>query len=181
MTEWLTWWHSGYWRTAHESWRQDRWFALPEKEQLRLARLRGAAIGQQWGVASDPLPSPPPLLLALLALSEAQKTRLLTLTAAICGAESDLPGEEKIWCRRLAKGLRPESWLPENVQQNPAALPLLQALWPDCWSRLRMAFAREAALACPPQPLALPARRLQPLLEAALWRCQPQENDDVAA
>lgn len=181
MTAWLTWWHSGYWQTAHASWRQDSWFALPEARQLALARMRGAAVGSQWGVETAPLAPPQPLLLDLLALSEPQKTQLLTLTEAICGAETGLPGEEKIWCRRLAKGLRPESWLPETFQQQPAALPLLQALWPACWSRLRLAFPRDAALACPTTPLTIPARRLQPIWEAALWRCNAGEKNDVAA
>lgn len=181
MIDWLKWWHSGYWQHADESWRQDSWFALPEARQQALARLRGAAIGQQWGVEPAPLAAPPPLLLDLLALSAAQKSRLLTLTDAICGVETPLAGEDKIWCRRLAKGLRPESWLPQGLYQQPAALTLLQARYPLCWSRLRMAFPRDAALACPATPLDLPVRRLQAIWEAALWRCNGEEKPDVAA
>lgn len=179
--QWLTWWHSGYWQTAHDSWRQDRWFTLPETHRLMLTRLRAADIGRQWGVEAAPLAPPQPLLLNLLALNEQQKTRLLMLTEAICGAETGLPGEEKIWCRRLAKGIRPESWLPETFYAHPSALTLLQARWPNCWTRLRMAFPRDAALACPATPPDLPVRRLQPLWEAALWRCQAGEENDVAA
>lgn len=177
--QWLAWWHSGYWQTAHESWRQDSWFALPEAQRLALARMRAAAIGRQWGVEPSPLAPPQPLLLNLLALTPSQKMRLLALTGAICGAETGLSGEEKIWCRRLAKGIRPESWLPEAFHAH--SLALLQALWPACWTRLRMTFPRDAALACPTVPLDLPPRRLQPLWEAALWRCQCGEKDDVAA
>lgn len=183
---WLTWWHSGYWRAAHESWRDDAWFILPPSQQQRLTRLHADAIGRQWGIAPAPLPQPQPLLLAIAALDEAEKARLLSLIAAVCGAETALPGEDKIWCRRLAKGLRPESWLPEAFSPTPAAtLTLLQALAPDCWSRLRMAFTRDAALACPASPPALPVRRLLAAWEAALWRCRPvpeeQETNDVAA
>lgn len=179
--QWLAWWHSGYWQAAHESWRQDSWFSLPEQRQQALVRLRSAAVGRQWDVEPGPVAPPQPLLLTLLALPEPLKTRLLMLTEAICGAETGLPGEEKIWCRRLSKGMRPESWLPDAFYQQPAALLLLQALYPTCWSRLRMAFARDEALACPPMPLAIPARRLQPIWEAALWRCQTGESNDVAA
>ena len=183
---WLTWWHSGYWRSAHDSWRQDAWFALSPSQQQRLTRLHAGTIGRQWGIDPAPLPAPQPLLLTIASLDEAEKTRLLLLVAAVCGAETALPGDDKIWCRRLAKGLRPESWLPENVSPTSAsALTLLQALAPDCWLRLRMAFPRDAALACPSPPLALPARRLRPIWEAALWRCRPtqeeQESDDVAS
>ena len=175
--QWLTWWHSGYWQTAHESWRQDSWFALPDAQRLALTRVRASAPGRQWGVTPSPLASPQPLLLSLLALPAPQKTRLLALADAICGTESDLCGEEKIWCRRLAKGIRPESWLPQACYAHPVALTLLQALWPACWTRLRMAFPREAALACPTTPFDLPARRLQPLWEAALWRCGAGEEN----
>ncbi|MGD8108723.1 hypothetical protein ACQE32_19085 [Pantoea sp. FN0302] len=179
--QWLAWWHSGYWQTAHESWRQDSWFALPEARRQALARMRAGTIGGQWSVQPSPVAPPQLLLLSLLALSEPQKIRLLALVEAICGAETALTGEEKIWCRRLSRGIRPESWLPEALLSRPMALALLQALYPDCWTRLRMAFPREAALACPATPPDLPARRLQPIWEAALWRCQSGEHNHVAA
>ncbi|ORM51988.1 hypothetical protein HA40_19020 [Mixta calida] len=70
---WLTWWHSGYWRAAHDSWRQDAWFALSPSQQQRLTRLHAGTIGRQWGIDPAPLPAPQPLLLTIASLDEAEK------------------------------------------------------------------------------------------------------------
>ncbi|MGW1442356.1 serine kinase [Serratia rhizosphaerae] len=175
---WLDWWHSGFWRNAHPSWRQALPFPAPA---AALARVRGAALRRRLGVADAALPRPQPQLLTLLALDDDARSLLLALVAEICTGGTALPGELKIWCRRLAKGLRPESWLPTpSVGQTPAvtSLTLLQARYPDCWPRLRMAFDHHDVCRCPPSSPALEPRRLQPLWEAALWQCQRTLTED---
>ena len=169
---WLDWWHSGFWRDAHPSWRPTLPFPAPA---AALARVHGAALRRRLGVTDTPLPRPQPQLLTLLALNADARALLLTLVAEICTGETALPGDLKIWCRRLAKGLRPESWLPTPPAGQPpaiASLTLLQAHYPDCWPRLRMAFEHDDVSRCPPSPPALEPRRLQPLWDAALWQCQ---------
>ncbi|WP_049278545.1 hypothetical protein [Serratia marcescens] len=169
---WLDWWHSGFWRDAHPSWRQ----VLPFPTQAAaLARVHGAALRQRLGVTDTPLPRPQPQLLTLLTLDTDTRMLLLTLVAEICIGGTTLPGSLKIWCRRLAKGLRPESWLPTPPAGQTLAvtsLTLLQAHYPDCWQRLRMAFEHDDVSRCPTLPPVLESRRLQPLWKAALWQCQ---------
>lgn len=169
---WLDWWHSGFWRNAHPSWHQALAFPAPA---TALARVHGAALRRRLAVIDTALPQPQPQLLMLLTLDANARTRLLMLVAEICTGETALPDELKIWCRHLAKGLRPESWLPTPpVDQTPAvtSLKLLQARYPDYWPRLRMGFEHDDVSRCPPSPPSLEPRRLQPLWEAALWQCQ---------
>ncbi|MET3056224.1 serine kinase [Serratia marcescens] len=174
---WLEWWHGGFWLDAHPSWRQALPFPAPV---AALARVHGGALRRRLGITDTPLPLPQPQLLTLLALNADARALLLALVAEICTGGTALPGELKVWCRRMTKGLRPESWLPvPPTGQKPAitSLTLLQSHYFDYWPRLRMAFEYDDVNRCPPLPLALESRRLHPLWEAALWQCKRAQSE----
>ncbi|YCI79843.1 serine kinase [Enterobacteriaceae bacterium] len=174
---WLAWWQSGYWQQADASWHPLLPVELPHAAQQALVRQHARTIERALAIPAAALCPPQPLVLAITALSAAERQDLLALVAEICGAETDLSAGLKIWARRLSKGLRPGSWLPEGLYQTDGvtgSLRLLQALYPDLWPRLRLLFAQPAVDGCDTVPLTMPAQRLRPLWEAALWQLQQQ-------
>lgn len=179
---WLGWWQYGFWLQADDSWRTQPLAQLPLATQEMYLRQNAASWQQTLGILPAPLPSPQPVVLAISALDSEARRRLLTLVAEICGGATDLPAELKIWLRRLAKGMRTECWLPAGLfttGDSDNSLRLLQALCPALWPRLRLLFPQ----ATTPQDavLSLPAHRLRPLWEAALWQVQqtPGNTPDV--
>lgn len=177
---WLEWWHSGFFLNSDPDWhKQSRLFSL-SGEQLRKFLRQNASILPTMLALSEQGPSDPqPLILNITQLNSDQRCLLLDLVAEICGCPTKLSSEHKIWCRRLAKGMRPQTWLPETFSQHGGkanSLLLLNALIPDIWSRAKFLFPRRAVEELNTLPsLALSASRLRPLWEAALWRCQPKK------
>lgn len=170
---WLNWWQYGFWLQADESWRTQPLAQLPLATQRTYLRQNAERWQHTLGILPAPLPPPQPLALAISALDTEGRMRLLTLVAEICGGATDLPAELKIWLRRLAKGMRTECWLPAGLfttGDSCNSQRLLQALYPALWPRLRLLFPQ----ATTPQDavLSLPAHRLRPLWEAALWQVQ---------
>lgn len=170
---WLGWWQHGFWLQADESWRTQSLAQLPLAAQKMYLRQNAVRWQQALGILPTALPPPQPMVLAISALDTEGRMRLLTLVAEICGGATDLPSELKIWLRRLAKGMRTECWLPAGCftsADSGNSLRLLQALYPALWPRLRLLFPQ----ATTPQDavISLPAHRLRPLWEAALWQVQ---------
>ncbi|WP_213989513.1 serine kinase [Sodalis sp. dw_96] len=187
--DWLCWWTQGFWQSADTSWRQSRFFSLSPALQRRFARRYPAELGMSLGISPAPLTAPEALVLSISALSFDARRLMLDLVADICAAgerASPLPPVLKIWCRRLAKGLRPGHWLPAPLFiDSPRAdsLLLLKTLLPAVWPRLKLQFNSDTVTECeqrdPPVPFS--PSRLRPLWDAVLWQCQRQESDtDVA-
>lgn len=178
---WLNWWQYEYWLQADASWRTQPLAQLPVAVQTQYLRQHASRWQQTLGLTAE-LSPPEPMVLAISALNSEQRAQLLVLVAEICAGAMPLQAGLKIWLRRVAKGMRTESWLPEGLFASGGSadsLLLLQALFPAAWPRLRLLFpASEVVLTT---PLSLPARRLRPLWEAALWQVQQQcgETCDV--
>lgn len=193
--DWLVWWHHGYWWQADDSWRPPRFAALPAAQQQRFLQQHASVWQHALAIPDTPIGTPQPLVLALTRLPMADRAQLLMVMAEITGCATTLPSEVKIWCRRLAKALRPDSWLPPDWYAGgdyTHSLRLLQALWPQLWPRLKLLFPQATVIRCMERVTrlsrpevavsetaspALPATRLYPLLEAALWQCQRQYRD----
>lgn len=179
---WLHWWQQAYWHQADESWHDNAFFALPADQQQALAWQQPEVVAQGFGIQSAPPAAPDARLITLIALSDEQWTRLLALLAGICAPQSGPPSLSAatlIWCRRLSKALRCESWLsPEQADSYPCgSLLLLRSLAPESWPRLRLRFPRNwTARVDAFAPVALPATRLAGLVDAALWQCQQLES-----
>ena len=180
--DWLSWWQYGFWLQADTCWRTQRLAQLPAATQIAYLRQHAQGWHQTLGIMPAPLPPPQPLVLAISALDTEARARLLALVAEICGGATGLPAELKIWLRRVARGMRTECWLPDGLFATDDcgdSARLLQALYPSLWPRLRLLFPQAET----PQGdvLSLPAHRLRPLWEAALWQVQqtPGNTPDV--
>ncbi|NDL63372.1 serine kinase [Acerihabitans arboris] len=177
--QWLAWWSRACWQRADPGWRGAAFFAYSPDLQARLGRYHALEIGPACGISRNALPGPPEhLVLALSALSADELGTALALAAETCapqGAGSRLGPARKIGCRRLAKALRPEGWLPEEpaISARTAGLFLLRAATPASWPRLRLQFPPgevERAERMPMRPL--PMGRLRALWAAAIWQSQ---------
>jgi len=179
---WLSWWQYDFWLQADQSWRTQPLAGLPQTMQIRYLRQHASHWQRALGLTPAPLPAPEPLVLAISALNAERRAQLLLLVSEICAGATALPAELKIWLRRVARGMRTECWLPGELFANGGSadsLRLLQALFPAAWPRLRLLFPAGEAASWP--PLSLPAHRLRPLWEAALWQVQQHlgETRDV--
>ncbi|WP_072133176.1 hypothetical protein [Winslowiella iniecta] len=178
--KWLNWWHRDFWLQADPGWHQQRLASLPLAQQQLFLRQHAAVWQRALGIPPASPGQPQPLILSIADLSLTARQLLLELVAEICGCVTPLDAQLKIWCRRLAKGLRPAGWLPTPLYatgQPADSLLLLQALWPDLWPRLKLLFPPPMVVQYRDPPLLLPASRLRPLWEAALW--QSQRHSDL--
>ncbi|MFB6324876.1 serine kinase [Pantoea deleyi] len=174
---WLRWWHADFWLRSDESWCSQPLARLPEPVQRQYLRQHASCWQQTLGVAGE-LVAPEPMVLAISDLNRDQRAHLLVLVAEICAGNMPLPAELKIWLRRLAKGMRTEAWLPAGLFTTGGSadsLCLLQALFPAIWPRLRLLFPAGDAPVSPAR--SLPAHRLRPLWETALWQVQQQSGE----
>lgn len=174
---WLSWWQYEFWLQADASWRTQPLAQLPEPLQMQYLRSHASCWQRTLGVTGE-LSAPEPMVLAIGDLNGEQRAQLLVLVAEICAGTMPLPAELKIWLRRLARGMRIECWLPAGLFASGASadsLCLLQALFPAIWPRLRLLFPASDAPSGP--ALSLPAHRLRPLWEAALWQVQQHSGE----
>jgi len=177
IAAWLHWWQQGWWQQADASWSSD-FFALPLAQQQKLCWQQPQAVAASFGISPALPPEPPARLLTLLAFSDDDWQRLLALLAAICApqfAPAEMTGSDLIWCRRLSKALRCDSWLDAACFQPwpVGGLLLLRTLHPQSWPRLRLRFPYpwvEQLDEYP--PLSLPVSRLAALYDAVIWQCQ---------
>nr|WP_241667658.1 type III secretion protein [Pseudomonas caspiana] len=168
--DWVNWW-CGTWHWAHPGWHAQMLSAqgLEAGACDAVARSRQADLLASLGV----VPSQPPVLDAnvvlWLSLNTEQRQQALVLAKSICcaavGAEATVSVRHDLWCRSLAKALRPGLWLdPQATDMRP----LLGAwLGPMFWPRLRLGWAPgdvgELATDLPPN-------KLETLWRAVLWR-----------
>lgn len=160
------WWFTT-WRWAHPSWLES----LPAKETVE--RL-GASRHREWqallGVAACQPPAPGDAILQWLSLEDEQRNRAIDLAQQVCfpGAGTWMSAEHEDWCRSIAKAIRPGSWLTPGIHDSR----LLLGAWlgGDCWDRLRVSWPKSEVgeLALPTDEW--PARRLETLWQALLWR-----------
>ncbi|MCJ8205528.1 type III secretion protein [Pseudomonas sp. RGM2987] len=115
-------------------------------------------------------PRPNPAVQALLC-APAALALACELVAATCSpltAAPTLSAQDRAWCERTAKALRPGHWL--EPEQDPLAL-LRAWLGEPTWQRARLAFPRTRVLAversAKSQP---PAARLDTLWQSACWK-----------
>lgn len=168
--QWVQWWCCT-WRWAHPDW-QTRYLSGPAEDFHRyeaVARSQHSGFLRSVGIAPDQPPPPDRDVLSWLALNAQQKRDALMLVQIICfaptmSATADAVDHEQ-WCRRVAKALRPGTWLSPTVVD---ARELLGAWLGDIyWSRLRLAW--------PPGELDEiaargPRSKLDTLWQSVLWR-----------
>jgi hypothetical protein len=179
---WLDWWQVGYWQQADHSWQENNFFTLPAEQQQRLAWQHPQAVAAAFGITPALPPEPEPRLLTFIDLPAGSRTQLLALLAGICApqaAPDTLAAASLIWCRRLAKALRCESWLSADcfLPWTTGSLLLLRALSAESWPRLRLLFPQEWVKQVDEYPaIALPLSRLSALWDAAIWQIQQPES-----
>lgn len=159
---WAQWWALP-WRSAHSEWGNF--------SQEALYRSHHASAGATFGIVPC---LPPPLSITVLRLALVPTQTLDRALALIdhishSAAQSPLPEDEQLWCRRFSKAL-PPSTLPLD---DDAPLQLLR-LWvePATWQRLRLRFPRWRVLELEKKERSLnDARaRLDTLWQAVVWR-----------
>ncbi|WOA51430.1 serine kinase [Dickeya solani] len=171
---WSRWWCYGCLRQADPSWREAVVFS---EDEMALAPVHHAAMRRRLGVAEALPPAPESTLLQLGQLDVEQRHQVLLLMAAVCReTPGDLPEMLAVWCRRLAKALRPGLWLPPSLafdqQREQDALAILRSRFPQaCWSRLQLLYPRDwRDDAGQPLGEALPASRIAGLCDAIVWK-----------
>jgi len=176
---WVRWCTRDYWQYADESWHQHDFFQLALSRQQVIARLSPSALQRSLQV-NELLPgSPVPMAIEISALSSAKRLDMLILVSEICFPGSychQLLNEPQIWCRRIARALFSDNKYPIKQLAEPSlaeGLIMLRALYPDCWSRLRLLFPRSLTLEVDPLPLTeTPSGKLLSLWHAVIWQCQ---------
>ncbi|MGM3175393.1 serine kinase [Dickeya lacustris] len=176
---WSRWWCYGCLQQADKSWCDGR---IAERD-MALAALQHAALCRRLNLPATLPPAPQPALLQLAQLNARQRERVLILIASVCRESVyPLPEALTLWCRRLAKALRPGMWLPAALNVTPlprqAALAILSCRFPEiCGSRLQllypceMGYPREAQ-----QPDmaswrdSVPLGRVSALCDAIIWK-----------
>jgi hypothetical protein len=178
--QWAHWWCNA-WGWAHPQWkaRFADGYGLSEADCEPLMRSRPGTFLQAVGIPATQPPVPAQNLLQWLALNADQREQALMLARHICfpplgrhgvAATADGVPEPEInphalWCRSVAKALRPGVWLdPLNADAR-----VLLGAWVGeaCWSRLRLSWAPgEVGEAVGP----LPENKLTTLWHAILWR-----------
>lgn len=167
--EWVHWWHHA-WRQAGPEWQPPGLERLTAPHLDALARGHHAALARRFGMTPCTPPRPNPAVQALLC-APAALALACELVAATCSpltAAPTLSAQDRAWCERTAKALRPGHWL--EPEQDPLAL-LRAWLGEPTWQRARLAFPRTRVLAversAKSQP---PAARLDTLWQSACWK-----------
>ncbi|WP_295488506.1 type III secretion protein [uncultured Pseudomonas sp.] len=166
---WIHWWHHA-WQLAAIDWQPPGLDRLSISQLHALARGHHAALAKGLGITPCMPPEPNPAMQALLC-TPATLTLACELVAATCSPRSAAPmlsTQDRAWCERTAKALRPGHWLEPDQD----SLALLRAwLGEPTWERARLSFPRARVEAlerwATPQP---PAARLDTLWQSVCWR-----------
>ncbi|OSM99595.1 MULTISPECIES: serine kinase [Lonsdalea] len=187
--KWVRWWAYGCILEADHSWQVDAGLAGGRTSLENLAPLQHRLLRARWGLPEGLPELPSEALWQLIALTPPQRIWVLELIASVCRApEKPLPSEPSLWCRRLAKALRPGLWLPENLnftarRQHDALCLLRHCLSAAAWPRVRLLFPRSCSVGVEESPaVALPASRVNVLCDAAIWKarlCAAPDGNDV--
>lgn len=176
--QWLRWWTQTYWQQADAGWHHLPFFKFDEAIRHQLALTHHAAVATLLDVP-DVLPGNPDLrIMTLIDFSSTQRRLMMLLTGQICQGSIDteeLDNDNRIWCQRISRALRPGIWLPPSLcfspDPQPAALVLLAAIFPsESWFRLRLSFDHQAVMSGSEIQTALPLSKLQALWDAVIWR-----------
>ncbi|WP_434560204.1 hypothetical protein J3P95_01715 [Pseudomonas sp. Z5-35] len=170
--DWVRWW-SHAWREADRDWYPPALGLLTAQHIDALARGQHAALARGFGITPCTAPQPRSAVQSLLCGTPRPLALACQLVANTCSpvtATGALSAQDRAWCERTAKALRPGHWLEQG--QDPLAL--LRA-WLDerTWERARLVFPRERILALEslpaPQP---PAAKLDTLWQSACWKAE---------
>lgn len=170
--EWVRWWNHA-WRAADREWYPPGLDRLPASRLDALARGHHAALALSFGITPCPPPRPNPVLQSLLCGAPqtlALACELVAITCSPLTATQALSPQDRAWCERTAKALRPGHWLEQG--HDPLAL-LRTWLGTLVWQRARLAFPRDRIIALEglpvPQP---PAAKLDTLWQSACWKAE---------
>ncbi|MFC6478787.1 type III secretion protein [Pseudomonas asuensis] len=172
---WTQWWCNA-WEEAHPTWkaRFSEQVGLPLSICEQLAQHRCEAFMSFAEITTEQPPEPDDRVLQWLTLNAAQNELALMLVDHICSSgHSDLPtlDEHDVWCRSVAKALRPGLWLHGHT----ADPRLLLGVWLGVryWPRLRLYWPLDSLSDLAGHSLLLNAAavsKLQTLWPAVLWR-----------
>ncbi len=170
--EWVRWW-SHAWREADRAWYSSALCRLTAPQIDALARGHHAALARTFGMTPCTPPQPSPTLQALFCGTPRTLPLACELVASTCApltATHALSAQDRAWCERTAKALRPGHWLEQG--QDPLAL-LRAWLGERAWERARLAFPRDriSALESVPAPQP-PAAKLNTLWQSACWKAE---------
>lgn len=170
--EWVRWW-SHAWREADRAWYSSALCRLTGPQIDALARGHHAALARTFGMTPCTPPQPSPALQALFCGTPRTLPLACELVASTCApltATHALSAQDRAWCERTAKALRPGHWLEQG--QDPLAL-LRAWLGERAWERARLAFPRDriSALESVPAPQP-PAAKLNTLWQSACWKAE---------
>ncbi len=163
---WIRWWFAA----GEEV--QPLWCAEPVGNHEGLALCapisRHELIAHSRAVQLPQPPEPHEGLVRWVRLPEAEQAIALCLVEAICAPQQSLPESlvaHEVWCRSVAKALRPGLWLPSA----PLDARLLLGAWigPQRWMRAKQQWP-SSTLSQLPQ--GLPSNRLDALWSSVLWR-----------
>ncbi|MEN2395534.1 type III secretion protein [Pseudomonas halotolerans] len=170
--EWVRWW-SHAWREANSDWYPPALCQLSAAHLDALARGHHATLARHFGITPCLPPAPSPAVQSLLCGDARTLPLACELVANTCSpltATAALSVQDRAWCERTAKALRPGHWLQPG--QDPLAL-LRAWLSEPIWQRARLAFARSRIIALQslpaPQP---PASKLNTLWLSACWKAE---------
>ncbi|QTF08187.1 type III secretion protein [Brenneria izadpanahii] len=180
--DWVRWWAGQCVLQADPDWDEPRFFTPPSPRLRQFIHANPLALGRYFDLPAQPPPAPEPSLMRLGALNADRRALVLRLMAVVCRpaeAPRDIAAEQVIWCRRLAKALRPGLWLPADCSftDDADALALLRVHYGEaCWPRLRLLYPRALSERSPLFKQSLPAGRLKALCEALIWKAETPES-----
>ncbi|UCZ75058.1 serine kinase [Dickeya zeae] len=174
VLRWNQWWCYGCLQQADPSWFDASCF---DESDMALASVHHTAIRHHLGLAEAYPPEPQNALLQLGQLEAMARHQVLVLIATVCReASGELPQALAVWCRRLAKALRPGLWLPPSLtfaqHREQDALVILHHRFPaSCRGRLQLLYPRDWR-DCAQEQLSkdLPASRITSLCDAIIWK-----------
>lgn len=166
---WLHWWACA-WLQAAPDWTPAPLAGIGRQRLAGLARSQHVALSRAYGIQPCAAPKPRLALLELIRADAQRRELTFTLVAALCAPQADfaLTAEQRVWCRSIAKALRPGQWLVGG--QDPLAL-LRTWAGPAAWQRLRLSLPRTRVISLEQNPAPrAPATKLDALWGGALWR-----------
>ncbi|MBI6617215.1 hypothetical protein YA0783_02785 [Pseudomonas corrugata] len=170
--DWVRWW-SHAWRDADPDWYPPALRLLTAAQMDALARGHHAALARSFGITPCMPPQPSPSVLSLCCGTPRTVHLACQLVANTCSpstASDELCPQDRAWCERTAKALRPGHWL----EQGQDSLALLRAwLGERTWERARLAFPRSRIIALQSQPSPqAPGAKLNTLWQSACWKAE---------
>jgi len=176
VIRWLSWWRAEFARDTHKSW-ELRWSLMENDVQDLLIDDSPALVRLLCNVNENVVPFPDRRVLTLLNMSNAEHYACWQLVSALLGNRTvRLTVDDREWCERIARGLRPQIFLPAGLDYSDRSVwfYLIQsAISPAVWERLRLRFPSDEIEEAESLHVSNPVihlNRLRALLDAAFWR-----------